>query len=55
MGITGFNVFEGLNSFYIIRNNQSEKDLPSKNYEKLVYIYGNFAESQLMRDCSKEC
>ena len=40
MSSTKFNVASGLFGFYIIRNQEVEKTLPCKNFEKLILLYG---------------
>ena len=40
MSSTMFNVASGLFGFYIIRNESVENTLPSKNFEKLILLYG---------------
>ena len=55
MGITAYNVQLGLTSFYVIRNQKAEKDLPKGRYEKLLYIYRNIDKPEIMQNCSEKC
>ena len=66
MGTTSLNVRLGLHAFYLLRNPTVEADLPTGEFERIIYMYGSPTvepfgvgsgsdNPSLELDCTTEC